>query len=817
MAIFKQALPEWQKAGTKPPGSMITGGWQSSQKPPADYFNWFFNTTYIALKELQEVADKEFIKRDGSVTMTSALKFALGADGGNIAIINEGSKTSGYATAITKAGIIVTAPVGSDGNPDWTKQLSLGRTGVLDVYGLTIKGEAIALAKDCLPLTGGDMLGTIASSATTPIQVRIPNSIYTWNRGKQADGTVIKVESRPAGASAYTQSLEVTIGSGIGANSADGNFTINPVSSNDAAVTGTVQFGHTLRYSVSGVNITTGQSVAQYWYRVTRSDDGSKNYLQFGAPLDISGIGGTIGAGINFIQPYLRLNGRDVALKDEVLLLTGGEVTGTIHSRAVSIAYTGKVGEIKHYITPQPTGTVIRFELFIDGVWSRPLDVTVGETNVVGTSDYFINPMDKNAAYVTGLGPLEATKTRATVVSSGANTIAGASLPNFWWLRILRNFYDTCIQAGKNLIFSGYGNAQLEKVEFKTTSLMQNGKTIITQDSAAFTSAINFDYKGKNGNLAYANKGDTAGFGWLLAGVDPTGNLLIAPNSDTGGTDLSKKVMIERNGCLNVLNLKINGKQAAITDDVAYAKSEAILTAGLDATAKSNTAVATSNSYTDTEVSTVKNTAQMKKITQDDGVSILAITNRTTNLLTEAVKLKKGYYTVTCIGGAVGGMTEASQGFVQFTEDNGTVATNGTMVLTDANNIMKVNTLKAGIWSGWHQVITDAPLTWTKATLKNGYSHFAGANVYFAMSSDGKQLMFRGTASIANPTLEPIVALTLPSTMRLDFSGAASCSVQNSGSPARVLIDANTNDVTINLSSTASMGVILSFSVPVRY
>lgn len=54
MARFDKKLPEWNAAGTKPPQSMIEEGWKARQKPPADYFNWFFNSTYFALKELQE-------------------------------------------------------------------------------------------------------------------------------------------------------------------------------------------------------------------------------------------------------------------------------------------------------------------------------------------------------------------------------------------------------------------------------------------------------------------------------------------------------------------------------------------------------------------------------------------------------------------------------------------------------------------------------------------------------------------------------------------------------------------------------------------
>ncbi|MBC1935168.1 hypothetical protein HCA69_02235 [Listeria grandensis] len=482
MGIFTKVLPEWLKPGTKPPSGVISGGWAANQKPPADYFNWFFNTTFVALQEIREVADKEFIKRDGSITMTSALKFATVADGGNIAVINEGSKTNGYATAITKAGIIVIAPTGSDGNPDWTKQLSLGRTGILDVYGLTIKGEALALAKDYLPFVGGEMSGTIASAAATPMQARLPNGSYAWNRGKQPAGTVVKVELRITGTTVYTRFLEITVGSGEGAVAQEGDFSIDAMGVNDGLVKGIAPMGTTLRYSINGVAMTLGTPVARYWYRVTRSEDGSKAYLQFGAPLDFSGIDGTIGAGVNFIQSHLRFNGRDVAIKDEVLLLAGGELTGTIHTRA-SIAYTGKVGSIKHYINPQATGTVIRFELFIDGAWGRPLDITVGDTITVGTSDYFIDPMTNATSYITGIGPLEATKTRATVIETGANTVSGAALPVLWWLRILRNFYDTCIQAGKNIIFSGYGNAQLEKVDFKTKSLTRNGKEIaISED-----------------------------------------------------------------------------------------------------------------------------------------------------------------------------------------------------------------------------------------------------------------------------------------------------------------------------------------------
>lgn len=51
---FEKPLPVWNNPGTKPPQSKIEQGWEPNDKPPSDWFNWIFNTVYVALKELQE-------------------------------------------------------------------------------------------------------------------------------------------------------------------------------------------------------------------------------------------------------------------------------------------------------------------------------------------------------------------------------------------------------------------------------------------------------------------------------------------------------------------------------------------------------------------------------------------------------------------------------------------------------------------------------------------------------------------------------------------------------------------------------------------
>ncbi|SCN41638.1 Uncharacterized protein BCRIVMBC938_05872 [Bacillus wiedmannii] len=56
MANFTKPLPEWKSKGTEPPQILKNTGWKVSQRPPASYFDWFFNRTYEALKELQETA-----------------------------------------------------------------------------------------------------------------------------------------------------------------------------------------------------------------------------------------------------------------------------------------------------------------------------------------------------------------------------------------------------------------------------------------------------------------------------------------------------------------------------------------------------------------------------------------------------------------------------------------------------------------------------------------------------------------------------------------------------------------------------------------
>lgn len=50
---FTHPVPDWNAQGAEPPESLRTNGWQINQKPPADYFNWFFYNSAKAIIELQ--------------------------------------------------------------------------------------------------------------------------------------------------------------------------------------------------------------------------------------------------------------------------------------------------------------------------------------------------------------------------------------------------------------------------------------------------------------------------------------------------------------------------------------------------------------------------------------------------------------------------------------------------------------------------------------------------------------------------------------------------------------------------------------------
>lgn len=56
---FEKKVPEWLAAGTEPPESLKTSGFEAGMKPPAAYFNWFWHDVSQCLKELQDMTPEK--------------------------------------------------------------------------------------------------------------------------------------------------------------------------------------------------------------------------------------------------------------------------------------------------------------------------------------------------------------------------------------------------------------------------------------------------------------------------------------------------------------------------------------------------------------------------------------------------------------------------------------------------------------------------------------------------------------------------------------------------------------------------------------
>jgi hypothetical protein len=111
-------LPTWNKEGVEPPQSLKDDGWQPSQKPPADYFNWFFNKTFKALQSLFTNAQhKEEKGQPNGYAALNAEGKVVNADGslaGGVQSVN--NKTG--AVILTASDVGAETPAGAQAKAD---------------------------------------------------------------------------------------------------------------------------------------------------------------------------------------------------------------------------------------------------------------------------------------------------------------------------------------------------------------------------------------------------------------------------------------------------------------------------------------------------------------------------------------------------------------------------------------------------------------------------------------------------------------------------------------------------------------------------
>lgn len=104
--------PEWKNAGAEPPTELVENGFVAGYKPPAGYFNWFWNKVSVCIKELQEKfnksstatvktisVDKSKWLLDSTSGYYKALVTDTSVDENTVVTVNISMETNGYAVA----------------------------------------------------------------------------------------------------------------------------------------------------------------------------------------------------------------------------------------------------------------------------------------------------------------------------------------------------------------------------------------------------------------------------------------------------------------------------------------------------------------------------------------------------------------------------------------------------------------------------------------------------------------------------------------------------------------------------------------------
>lgn len=79
---FEKKVPEWNAAGSEPPASLKNSGFTAGYKPPAPYFNWFWNAVSACLTEIRSKLKGHAEDKENPHGVTASQAGALPIEGG---------------------------------------------------------------------------------------------------------------------------------------------------------------------------------------------------------------------------------------------------------------------------------------------------------------------------------------------------------------------------------------------------------------------------------------------------------------------------------------------------------------------------------------------------------------------------------------------------------------------------------------------------------------------------------------------------------------------------------------------------------------
>ncbi|MGG3725172.1 hypothetical protein ABES20_14555, partial [Geobacillus stearothermophilus] len=268
MPFDQNNLPEWNAPGVEPPQSKKDNGWGTGEKPPSDWFNWFFNKTYNALKSLFTNAQhkEEKGQPNGYASLdknakvpTSQLPIATTTSPGAISAsdkakldgIAPGAEPNQNAFSNVKVG---TTTISADSKTD-TLELVAGQNIVLtpdaandkvtiDVTGVAQAGHTHAFSEITIKPTTVDGYGiTDAVKTSDVVTSPSPNKILKLDaNGKLPTSITGNADGNAATASKLQTARTISLSGDVtGSTSFDGssNVSINATLANSGVTPGT--------------------------------------------------------------------------------------------------------------------------------------------------------------------------------------------------------------------------------------------------------------------------------------------------------------------------------------------------------------------------------------------------------------------------------------------------------------------------------------------------------------------------------------------------------------------------------------------------
>lgn len=234
---FSKPVPEWNNPGTEPPQTMKDSGWTAGTKPPADWFNWFFNLVYQALQELQQNGyTKDEITQaiaDAIATVVPSTDVATTATANKLLRLNSSAK---LPTSITGS---------ADGNAGTASKLQTART--------------IGLGGDASGSTAFDGSGNITITVALAAANVLSKLLTVDGSGSGLDGDTVDGKHYSDITSAINDAITALTKASVGLGNVDNTSDVNKPVSTAQAEADTIIYNNALNWAKGfglGTNLT---------------------------------------------------------------------------------------------------------------------------------------------------------------------------------------------------------------------------------------------------------------------------------------------------------------------------------------------------------------------------------------------------------------------------------------------------------------------------------------------------------------------------------------------------------------------------------